>query len=555
MRKTSWKFLAGRLAREERGQILIMSAVLMTVFFGVAAVTVDIGHVYVSYSQLVASTNAAALAGAEAISNPNLGSPATVATDYGSQSGKLNASSSLLNVVTTPTVSCNTALESAPTSVVCVEYSGSGTNTANVIKVTQTAQVHTFFAGTFGARLVNLSATSYALRAGAQSVPTNIAIVVDSTRSMTTIDSNCSYGSSLSRFQCALDGVQTLLQSMAPCYSSETSCAGGTGDPDLNDGITTPSVDRVALFTFPNMTTSTIPYEYCDGGSKGTTCASSGSYLGVEPYTYPSTTGTSYTAENIGTTSSPSWVSYLVTYASTSIGYASNGVGSDSNGFVSDYKTSDGTSTLNTASDLVTAIGASSSSTSGMDAQGGAGTYYAGAIYAAEAALYAEQQANPGSQNVLILLSDGDATSTQSQMEASNNGYTLGSGSTYPSYNYECQQAVVAAGGTVGENWTPNTAAFSKARASISRIYAIAYGSEASTTCAGDTYTPCQTMKGIASSQNYFYSDNNQSGAGNDSSCVGTASTSTNLETIFSDIASDFSAARLISAALYNSGS
>jgi Flp pilus assembly protein TadG len=539
MSKIRWQFRASRLAREERAQILVMSAILMPVFFVMAAATIDIGYVYLSYSQLLASTNAAALAGAEAINYPSLGAPVTVATDYGSQSGELNAKGNLVNVATTAAVSCNTALESAPTSVTCVQYSGSGSNTANVIKVTQTAKVHTFFAGLFGATWVNLSATSYALRGGAQSIPTNIAIVVDSTRSMGTVDSNCPYGSSLTRFQCALDGVQTILQNIAPCNTSESSCGSAT------DGLTSPSVDRVALFTFPNMTTSTIPYEYCSGGSG--TCAN-GSNLGVVPYTYPSATGTSYTSINVGSGSSATPVSYLVSYAS-------GGLGSDSNGFVSDYRTSDGTSTLSSASDLVQAIGASSSSSGDMVAQGGEGTYYAGAIYAAEAALYAEQQANPGSQNVLILISDGDATASQSQMQASNNGLTLGSGTTYPSYNYECRQAVVAAGGTVGENWTPNTTAFSTARASINKIYAIAYGAESSTTCAGDTYTPCQTMMGIASSQSTFYSDYSQSGNNNDTSCVGTGST-TNLETIFQDIGASLPGiARLISPGLYNSGS
>jgi uncharacterized membrane protein len=188
MSKIRWQFRASRLAREERAQILVMSAILMPVFFVMAAATIDIGYVYLSYSQLVASTNAAALAGAEAINYPSLGAPVTVATDYGSQSGELNAKGNLVNVATTAAVSCNTALESAPTSVTCVQYSGSGSNTANVIKVTQTAKVHTFFAGLFGATWVNLSATSYALRGGAQSIPTNIAIVVDSTRSMGTVD-------------------------------------------------------------------------------------------------------------------------------------------------------------------------------------------------------------------------------------------------------------------------------------------------------------------------------------------------------------------------------
>jgi Putative Flp pilus-assembly TadE/G-like len=564
MRQNIWKSLKRRFARDERGQILVMGAIFMTVFTGFAAVVVDMGRVYYGFNQLVASSNAAALAGAEAISNPTLGipgntapTPSQVATYYSSQTSgtptPLNVySHSLQNVVTTPTVSCNTALESSPTSVSCISYNGSGSNTANVIKVVQTAQVHTLFAGMFGAPWVNLTATAYALRAGAQTTPYNVAIVIDSTRSMSeNVDSNCSYGASLTRFQCALAGVETLLQNMAPCYSSEGSCGTAT------NGLTSPSVDRVALFTFPNMTTATIPTEYCAGGSKGTTCASSGSVSGclnssgsicVEPYTFPSATGTSYTSETIGSGTSATTVSYMVTYG---LG------GSDDNGFVSDYKTQSGGTTLNTTgstpSDLALAVG--SSPTSGdMDAVGGAGTYYAGVIYAAEAALYAEQQANPGSQNVLIILSDGDATATGSDFESSNNGYALNTTGTYPSSKDECQQAVTAAGGTIGQNWTPDTSAFTAARASISKIYSIAYGSESGTTCQGDTYTPCQTMMGMASSQNYFYSDYTQSGTGIDTNCVGTNPVSS-MSQIFSAISSDFGTARLISPGLYNSGS
>jgi Flp pilus assembly protein TadG len=560
MRQNIWKSLKRRFARDERGQILIMSAIFMTVFMGFAAVVIDMGRVYYGFNQLVASTNAAALAGGEAISNPNIGipgntapTPMQVATYYSSQTSgtptPLNVySHSLQNVVTTPTVSCNSALAGSPTSVSCISYNGAGTGSnpanANVIKVVQTAGVHTLFAGMFGAPTVDLTATAYALRAGAQTNPYNIAIVIDSTKSMSeNTDSNCSYGSSLTRFQCALAGVETLLESMAPCYSNATSCGTAT------NGLTSPSVDRVALFTFPNMTTGSIPYEYDGSGAAGSGCLNSSGSICVEPYTYPSTTGTSYTSETIGSGKSAQTVSYMVTYG---LG------GSDDYGFVSDYKTQDGTTTLNTtgstASDLAKAVGSSATSAD-MTAPGGAGTYYAGVIYAAEAALYAEQQANPGSQNVLIILSDGDATATGSDFESSNNGYTLSSTSgKYPSSIDECQQAVTAAGGTIGSNWTPDTAAFTTARASISKIYSVAYGSEANTTCQGDTYTPCETMKGMASSSNYFYSDYTQSGTTNDTSCTGTNSLSS-MSQIFSDIASDFSTARLISPGLYNSGS
>lgn len=546
-----------RFHRDQSGQVLVMSALLLTGFLGMCAMVADVGDIYYANNQLQAATQAAALAGAEAISNPNLitpggtsGSetPQDFAVYYGSETGKTGGvntfpilASEGTNVSTTVYLSCNTFAQSLGIS--CISYNGgattcgtSGAGCANAIQVVQVAEVKTYFAGLFGHPYVTLTATASAARAGAPGTPYNVAIVVDSTQSMTDNDSNCSFGS-MSRFQCALDGVQILLQSMAPCYSDEGSC--GTA----SNGLTGTSVDRVALFTFPNMSTATIPDEYCDGGAKDTTCAGSGTPGGtclnskgsicVLGYTYPSSTGTSYSPINDGATP----VSYAVT----------NGLGgTDAYGFVNDYKTSDGTTNLSSASDLIKAIGTTSTSTADMAAEGGAATYYAGVIYAAEAALYQEQQANSGSQNVLIILSDGDASATTAGMLASNNGYTLSTTSgKYPSTKDQCQQAVTAAGGTLGSNWTPNTSAFTTARASIGRVYTIAYGAEASTTCTGDTYTPCQTMKEMASNSGYFYSDNNQSGTSNDSTCVGTGAT-TSMATIFSDIATDFSVGRLI---------
>ncbi len=550
--------------RDQNAQVLPMMALMMVAFIGFAGCVIDVGKVYYAYNELLASTQAAALAGGQAISNTEItvlnnskqaipdATPQEVAAYYSSQTQTSSSlpvlgtnANPIFQTVSIPTpfpqVSCNSTLEAAPYNISCITYNGGGSSTANAIQVEQQATVTTWFVGLFGAKSITLTAYASAARAGAATTPYNVAIVVDSTASMQTTDDNCSFGK-ISRFQCALDGVQVLLENMAPCYSSETTCGTAT------NGITATPIDIVSLFTFPNFTTASMPYEYCNGGAKGSSCAYNTSGEPVpEPYTYPSTSATSYTSLS----TSAGNVSYLVTYAS-------GGVGSGSNGFVNDYKTDDPTSTLNTSSDLVKAIGCcinlstdkpTGTLTAGMDAAGGEGTYYAGVIYAAEAALYAELQARPGSQNVLIILSDGDASASQSQMQSTNNGYTLSKSGTYPSYNDECSQAVTAAGGTIGSSWTPDTSAFTTARASVERVYAIAYGSETGN-CANDTISPCDTMKEMASNSGYFYSDNNQSGAGNDATCVGTGAT-TSLAQIFTDIASDFSNSRLIPNAVF----
>ena len=120
-------------------------------------------------------------------------------------------------------------------------------------------------------------------------------------------------------------------------------------------------------------------------------------------------------------------------------------------GLLNDYKTSNATSSLNISSKLVTATCQSGMTTAsplsgstveacgtcaGLVAKGGQGTYYAGAINAAQQALTANSQ--PGVQNVIILLSDGGA----------GNGTTLGSVETsaetparqsHPAFRFWCR--------------------------------------------------------------------------------------------------------------------
>ena len=78
------------------------------------------------------------------------------------------------------------------------------------------------------------------------------------------------------------------------------------------------------------------------------------------------------------------------------------------------YKTSD-TSGLAVASALAQAVGASGSGCTGLSAPGGQGTYYAQVINSAQAQLVLQQSANPASKNVMIILSDGDATACNAQ--------------------------------------------------------------------------------------------------------------------------------------------
>jgi len=547
-RKAKALSILHRILHDQSAQVLPMMLLLLSGFFITVGFVVDIGDAYFSYNELQNATQAAALAGAAAITNTALPDPVTTAKQYGSETGNYNSYPSLENVATQPTLSCNAFVESLGIS--CVTYSGGGSATANAIQVVQTARVRMYFAALWGHPYLPLTATASAARSGAAATPYNIAIIIDTTASMSTKDTGSSCNST--RLVCALDGVQTLLQNLSPCSPTESSCGSAT------NGAVSKSVDRVALFTFPNIYTATTSDDY--------TCPTSNPT--IQPYSFPSSTATTYSS-----TVTPTGLNatYAVTY----------GLGdADDNGFVSDYKGDDSTQTLSTASDVVIALGGKSGC-NGVGDPGGAGTYYAGAIYAA---LIAEQAANPGSSNAIIIVSDGDATSSGTNTYACSSSTSgcgtasqkctgsgshktctttygppwtmtaneMGSASTtsglYPSTVDECMQAVTAAAYAANPANNPNT------NGGGTKVYSVAYGAESSgcTTDKNsaklpDVYTtPCATMKGIASSPNFFYSDYAQSGGGTDTSCVGSASPTTNLDQIFTDISSDFTVSRLI---------
>ena len=127
------------------------------------------------------------------------------------------------------------------------------------------------------------------------------------------------------------------------------------------------------------------------------------------PYTAP----TAITSSSIATTLStsftqPTWTSSTSTYQITGTTTSSGGT----NGFLSNWSSNNQsigtTGSYNTSSGLAIAAG-TVSGCSGMQAKGGEGTYFAGAIYAAGAALAAQGAAVANSQNAMIILSDGDA--------------------------------------------------------------------------------------------------------------------------------------------------
>jgi Flp pilus assembly protein TadG len=468
-----------RALEDQRGQVLPWMAMLIVLFLGFAGLTLDLGHGYVCYRELQASTDAAALSGAYELSSPTATSTSVAAavSNYSAVSGAKNASPNLQNASISTTLKCLATVASQG-----VQCSASTTGD-NALQVRQTVSMPTYFInalsvfGINSVKSLSLTATATAAMKGATNAQYNVAIVIDTTASMGSADTDASCGTT--RIKCALQGVQTLLQALSPCTAASTSSS-------------CTAFDQASLFTFPNVTASTASQDY--------TCPTSNPT--IVPYVTP--------------TSGATWVAPTGSNATYQItGYLSNYSSTNKSG-----------GSLNTSSDLTIATGGKTGC-NGMQTPGGDGTYYAGAIYAAQSSLIAQQAANPGSLNALIILSDGDASSTKIAGASH-------SGNVYGSLDDQCQQAVAAA---------------KAATAAGTTVYSIAYGASSSG-CSTDTsgplkgITPCTAMMDMASAPANFYSD--ATASQNKGQCTSTANPNLTLNGIFKQVATSFTVARLI---------
>jgi hypothetical protein len=524
------------LLKNECGQVLPIAAVIFVALLGMAGLAIDVGHVFYCNRALQADADAAALAGGGSMRTAT--SPAAViaaSTSFSAVSGSVNATGTLPNVTMAsgyPLLKCLTTLQNL--GIACV-----GAVPYNALQVQEQAVVPMYFAALFGLKTMTVTASATAASRGGGPSPYNVALVIDTTLSMLFPDSNC--GST--EIACAMNGVQVLLQNLSPCAASLATCT-------ITNGVAASSVDRVALFTFPDVSTSTavqdvtctIPvptptssnryWSEVNGGvtinfvmpmsPTGSTPVTPWSQLPqAMAYSFPSAGAVSYV---------PTQSDYA-TYPMT-LGTATYQI----TGFLSDYRTSNSATSLNPNSALVQAAGGviGCGSMTAPNYDGVFGTYYAGAIYAAQSALVAEKAANPGSENVLIILSDGNATAPQTNGSNTVMGSPATGSGQYPSWVGECGQAVVAAKYATSQG---------------TLVYSVAYGSEP-TGCTSDlnsgsypNINPCDTMADMASAPQYFYSDYHQSGSA--SVCVA-GQPVTSLSDIFTAISADLTTARLI---------
>jgi Flp pilus assembly protein TadG len=516
--------------REESGQVTILMAAALICLLALGGFAVDVGRAYYTERQLQASADAAALAGAAQLPNSTA---VPMAVKYSSVAGDSNARTSLQGTTMVPGYPLVECLNTLKTQGLLCSAPANG----NAVEVKEELTIPMYFLTVIGKQTLTLSVTSTATSHGSQPTPYNVAIILDTTLSMLAYDQNCGN----TQMQCALNGATVFLQTLSPC-AADTTCT-------ITNGQSAGSVDRVALFVFPTVTQSTM--------ATNTNC------------TVPITSSSTYTGEGSNATNPPAWQTGNQSWgtwhypnnlgfyysmppetawggnptaqiyddpSATATSYVpGNGGTYQVTSFLSDYRFSDNSPSLNANSQIVRAVGGASNcnGVAPPNFDGVYGTWYPGVLYAAQAALLAEQANNPGSSNVIIILGDGDNTAHQyngnNPMIANSNGSGY-----YPSYVGSCGQSVAAA----------------KAIAAAgTEIYTVAYGANL-TGCQYDqnagqypNISPCGTMTQMASSTDHFFSDYNVSGA--NSGCY-SAQSANDLNSIFAAIAAALSHGRLI---------
>jgi hypothetical protein len=501
------KAVLPRLCRDQSGQILPMVAVMLVVLLGMTGLVLDLGRVYLSLRELQSSADASALAGATAMAGATTHPLATTvsgveayATNYSSVSGNHNAYNNLSNVTMAsgyPLLKCLATFQAQGISCVgFVPY--------NAVQVKLQSTVPMYFARLFGVPTMTIGATATAVKGGGPARPYNVAIIVDSTGTMRSPDWNCDPSGNTSKLMCSLQGVRVLLQNLNPCGTSQPTCT-------VTAGNAVNSVARVSIFTFPQLMYTTVSNDYNCGNSPPTSTV----------YSYPAAGAVGY---NPGT--------------------SSNGTTFRVIDFQSDYRTSDTSTSLNTASLLTIAAGGKPGC-NGITAPDNItydNTYYPPPMYAAEAALLQEQEAYPGSENIMIIVGDGDANTAQTSGSTVIMPSPATANAKYPSWLGECSQAVTAA-----QSFTSTV------------VYTVAYGSPTSGGCVYDqdaafspkanisaypNIEPCGELEKMATYSWTFFSDYLQSGStGN---CIAPQSM-TALSDIFLQIAGDLTEARLVS--------
>jgi Flp pilus assembly protein TadG len=493
--------LSRRMLNDESGQLMAwMALLLMFMFLGIAALSLDVGHAMYIQHELQASADAAALAAAQRLPDTSAATGfRTVGTNY-SDAGKNSYSSGVTWSAPVVTGLCLTTVTRPPFNAAC----SAGAGVYNAVQVTETATFHTFFAGILGHNIMKMGATATAAKEAGH---WNVAFVVDTTPSMDFSDPSCGRG--VSQLECAQTGIAGLLAGLDP------------------------NSDSVAMFTFPAVTVDTAKYD--------NSCLTGTPQVG--PYVFPGASATNYT--------------------NTSTPYVTGSGRSQTTTYITYQITPFSNTFQNSGDAMQIAIGKGKCAgmQTSMEYTYMAGAIYAAqaALLNQQSTLLS---AGIPSQNAMIILSDGNATgqesspggafnalsndfiSTSAQAGGGSNLYASASG-IYPSWVGQCGQEVDAAQAAWGNSGNPT------------RVYTIAYGSPTTSTKAGaplgncesdvgagqhPNITPCQAMQQMASGPQYSYSDEGPGGNCAGLSAIGPAA----MPSIFNGILGSLLYSRLI---------
>ena len=197
--------------RHQVGATAVVVAIMLSSLMGFVGLAVDVGQAMAAKISLSTETQAAALAGAQALLANNANT--TTVTAAVNAWTTANPPANVTSASATTSLSCVTATSNLPT---C-------TNTSpNAVAVTQTAQVSTHFLKAFGYPSFTLTSTATAAKAGGAGTPLNVMFILDATGSMGSADSKCTVPNvkNPTRFQCAEYSIQSILQVMQPSMSS-----------------------------------------------------------------------------------------------------------------------------------------------------------------------------------------------------------------------------------------------------------------------------------------------------------------------------------------------
>ncbi len=239
----------------ESGQAMVFltAGIGGLVFFGLMAFAVDYGSLLQVRQELQASTDAAALAGAQVLGDGDLVA-ITTANSFSAKGGGKNAKLAHPATMVSgfPKTKCVPSL-----GVPCSPNS-------NVIHVAQQAVAPMVFGKIIGLNEITVRADAAALGKGGGVPPLDIMFVIDITGSMSW-DCNASVPgvSNPDKLDCAKAGIRVLLEELWPCSPEVGTCTSAS-DP----------VDLVGLMAFPGLEYSWLSSRHLDC-SDNLTCGGS----------------------------------------------------------------------------------------------------------------------------------------------------------------------------------------------------------------------------------------------------------------------------------------